>query len=42
MNHTLTPLGRLVMASRKESEKTENNPGVDFKQFSFSMLAWRC
>lgn len=42
MNHILAPLERLVMASRKERDETENNRGVGSKQLSFPVLACHC
>lgn len=38
MNHVLSSMERLVMASQKERDETENNRGVGWRQLSFSML----
>lgn len=38
MNHMLNPLERLVMASQKERNETENNRGVGWRQLSFPIL----
>lgn len=42
MNHMLVSPERLVMASRKERDETENSEGVGFKQLIVHMLVCHC
>lgn len=42
MNHMLASLERLVMASRRERDETENSKGIDFKQPRLHVLVCHC